>query len=452
MVSHEAAKYSLLKVLVSTVSHFFGGFGSIFGGLTDPRDPNRITYPLYALAFAGVWMYLCRLGSRRQIAHQFRNNGPSSANIQTLLGVADFPHGDTVNNAYSRLAVEEVQECMTTLSERLIRNKVLYPYRLLDRYFVVAIDGSGILTFSKRHCEHCLTRTYAGKTLYYHHVLEAKLVTSNGFCFSLMSEFIENPGENPTKQDCEIKAFYRLAERLKARFPRLPICLSLDGLFAGGPTFALCERYHWKYVIVLTEQDLPSVNREFEALLPLCPENRLLFHTGPKGEIVQQYRWVDPIFYTDSNKQDHTVSVLECVESKPDRGGMIKTTRFKWVTNHTLTSKNVIPLANQGGRIRWKIENEGFNVQKNGGFELEHAYSKDETAGKVFYYLLQIACILAQLIEKGSLLRDAFPKGVGSAKNLAFRLLEAWRNFCLTPLALEEILTTRFQIRFDDTS
>ena len=205
-------------------------------------------------------------------------------------------------------------------------------------------------------------------------------------------------------------------------------------------------------MIVLKDKDLPSVNGEFEALLKLCPENHLDFHTGQKAEISQQFHWVNEISYQDSNKQDHTVSVLECVESKPDKGGTIKTTRFKWVTNHTLTPKNVIPLANQGGRIRWKIENEGFNVQKNGGFELEHAYSKDETAGKVFYYLLQMACILSQLIEKGSLLRDAFPKGVGSAKNLAFRLLEAWRNFCLTPQALRQIMTARFQIRFDDTS
>jgi hypothetical protein len=43
---------------------------------------------------------------------------------------------------------------------------------------------------------------------YYHSVLEAKLVTASGFVFSLMTEFIENPGEYPTQQDCELKAFY----------------------------------------------------------------------------------------------------------------------------------------------------------------------------------------------------------------------------------------------------
>ena len=452
MVSYEQEKYSLLKVFLSTVHHFFGGFASLFEDVTDPRDPNRITYPLYVLAVTGIFMFLCRLGSRRQIAHQLRNNGPSKANVEVLLDVETFPHGDTLNEAYTRLCIDQVQESVTGMTEMLIRKKVLYPYRLLDHFFVVAIDGSGMLTFPQRHCAHCLTRTYHGKTLYYHHVLEAKLVTPNGFCLSLMSEFIENPGENPKQQDCELKAFYRLAKRLKARFPRLPICLSLDGLFAGGPTFKLCEDYHWTYMIVLKENDLKSVNEEFEALSKLSPENRLAFHTGQNAEIAQQFRWVNEIAYIDSKHRAHLLSVLLCLETKPDKEGTLKTTRFKWVTNHTVTQTSVIPLANQGGRLRWKIENEGFNVQKNGGFELEHAYSKNDTAGKVFYYLLQIACLIFQLIEKGSLFKNAFPKGVGSAKNIAFRLLEAWRNFCLKPHDLERIFNARFQIRFDDTS
>lgn len=299
MVSYEQEKYSLLKVFLSTVHHFFGGFASLFEDVTDPRDPNRITYPLYVLAVTGIFMFLCRLGSRRQIAHQLRNNGPSKANVEVLLDVETFPHGDTLNEAYTRLCIDQVQESVTGMTEMLIRKKVLYPYRLLDHFFVVAIDGSGMLTFPQRHCAHCLTRTYHGKTLYYHHVLEAKLVTPNGFCLSLMSEFIENPGENPKQQDCELKAFYRLAKRLKARFPRLPICLSLDGLFAGGPTFKLCEDYHWTYMIVLKENDLKSVNEEFEALSKLSPENRLAFHTGQNAEIAQQFRWVNEIAYID---------------------------------------------------------------------------------------------------------------------------------------------------------
>jgi len=82
----------------------------------------------------------------------------------------------------------------------LSRRKVLYNHRLLEQYSLVGVDGTGMLTFSERHCPYCMTRTYKGHTLYYHPVLEAKLVTPTGFVFSLMTEFIENPAENPTKQ------------------------------------------------------------------------------------------------------------------------------------------------------------------------------------------------------------------------------------------------------------
>jgi hypothetical protein len=320
---------------------------------------------------------------------------------------------------------------------------------LLGQYYLIVMDGTGVLTFPERHCPHCLTQTHHGQTIYYHPVLEAKLVTPNGFAFSLLTEFIENPGEHPTKQDCELKAFYRLAERLKHRFPRLPICLALDGLFAGGPTFARCEQYGWKYLIVLQEKDLPTVHQEFEALMKLTRENRLRFYTGPQSDIRQDFRWVNEIAYVDSEQTEHTVSVIECIESEPEVAGQTSTTRFKWISNFTVTPHNVMALANEGGRLRWKIENEGFNVQKNGGYELEHPYSQNSVAGKIFYLLLQMAHLLFQLIEKGSLFRKAFPAGVGSAKNLAFRLLEAWRNLRVSAEALQSMLGIRVQIRFD---
>ncbi|MBN1306110.1 MAG: hypothetical protein JXA13_16855 [Anaerolineales bacterium] len=70
------------------------------------------------------------------------------------------------------------------------------------------------------------------------------------------------------------------------------------------------------------------------------------------------------------------------------------TTLFKWLTSFIPIAHNVDSLANQGGRLRWKVANEGFNIQKSGGFNLENPYSQNETAGKVFYYLLQIACLI----------------------------------------------------------
>ena len=443
-------KFLILKAFLTTFHHFFGDFDALFQTVDDPRRPELITYPLAALAFAGVLMYFCRVGARRQIAHLFRNNGPSAAKFRALFGTDTCPHGDTLNVAFGRLNPDQVQAVVTALVRTLIRKKVLYRYRLLDHYFLIAIDGTGRLTFPERHCPHCMTATHHGKTTYYHPVLEAKLVLPNGFAFSILTEFIENPGENPTKQDCELKAFYRLTQRLKAEFPRLPICLSLDSLFAGGPTMSICEENNWKFMIVHKDGDIPFVHKEFESLLPLTPENHFTFLTGLQGKTRQEYRWINDISYTDSEKNKHTVGVLECVENEPDpkQPSQTKTTRFRWITNFTLKHKQVIELANQGGRIRWKIENEGFNVQKNGGFGLEHAYTTHPIASKVFYLLLQIAHLIAQLIERGSLFRRAFPTGVGSTKNIAFRLLEAWRNLRLSTDQIQQMLDARLQIRF----
>lgn len=131
--------------------------------------------------------------------------------------------------------------------ESLTRKKVLYRWRVYGN-FLVAIDGTGVLTFRERHCDYCMSRKLNGESLYHHPVLEAKLVIANGFAFSLMTEFIENVDPQADKHDCELKAFYRLSGRLKARFPHLPICLLLDGLFAGGPVNML--QIHCYYYLI----------------------------------------------------------------------------------------------------------------------------------------------------------------------------------------------------------
>jgi hypothetical protein len=445
---HALQQNALIKCLLVTVQHFFGGFQRLFANVIDPRHPAFIIYPLPSVLATGTLLFLLRLGARRQVNLMLRQKGPSSAKFQALFHIDTCPHGDTLDETYKRLDIPQVQTVVTGTVETLIRKKVLDRYRLRGRYFLIAIDGTGVLTFPERHCPHCLTVTHNGHTTYYHPILEAKLVTHDGFVLSLLTEFIENPGEHPTKQDCELKAFYRLAGRLKRRFPRLPMCLLLDGLFAGGPTFSICEKYRWKYLIVLQEKDLPFVQEQFNGLLDAFPENHLRFRPSDQYKTAQDFDWVNDIEYVDSENNAHTVSVIRCLETKPDSHGLLKTTRFKWITNFTIKIINVIELSNQGGRLRWKIENEGFNVQKNGGYALEHAYTRNPVSAKVFYLLLQLAHTLAQLIERGSLFRQAFPAGVGSAKNLAWRLLEAWRNARLSAQHIDHMLSTRVRIRF----
>ena len=100
--------------------------------------------------------------------------------------------------------------------------------------------------------------------------------------------------------------------------------------------------------------------------------------------------------------------------------------------------------------LRWKIENEGFNAQKNNGCHLEHAYSANENAVKSFYYLLQVAHAINQLITKGSLLRG-FTELLGSFRNYLRRLAEALRSRVIPPEAWDPLAARTIQIRFDSS-
>ena len=443
-------KEALLAAFLATFQHFFGSFTSRFKDVTDSRDQDKITYPTESLIFTAMLMFASHLGSRRKIKKRLRKSETVTENFEELFSVQSVPHGDTVDGAFCGFIPAEFQEKTSSTVESLLRRKLLSQHRLLNKYYVIATDGSGYKSSNKRCCPYCLTQKHNnGSITYYHMVLESKLVTPSGFAFSSMSEFVENTSEKPSKQDCELRAFSRLAWKLKQRFPRLPISLALDGLYAGGPTFALCETFGWKYMITLKEGKLPAVCQEFEELSKLQPENHLVWYTGKKSEIKQEFRWVNDISYTDSKHREHRLSVIECVETKPGRAGELETTTFRWVTNHKVSASNVIPLANDGGRVRWKVENEGFNTQKNGGYELEHTYSNNDVAAKIWYFLLQISHLIMQLLEKGDLLRKVYPDAIESKEELSFLLLEAWRNARFPSGFLEDLPDLRFQIRFN---
>ena len=409
-------------------------------GLRDPRDPNRIVYPARCLTWTGLLVFLLKLGSRRQI--RFELDSPTALeNLNRLAGCRQdrVPHGDTLNYFLGRLAPGELAGLRRRMVNRLIRMKVLDGGRLLG-HFLVVIDGTGQLFFRRRHCPHCLERTVGGQTQYYHHVLEAKLVTPDGLAISIGTEFIENADPMASKQDCELKAFARLAERLHEDFPQLRLCLLLDALYANGPVFDRCSQYHWKYIITFKEGSLSALWTEYETLRDLQPENRRT--ETPAEGVRQTFAWVPDLPYTDADGHTHSLAALECREESrsPQRF-------FAWLTNFSVNANTVAALANCGGRLRWTIENEGFNIQKNGGFALEHAYGTGPWAIKNFYLLMQLAHLVLQLVERGNLLVGRCQTLFGSLRALGRRLAESLRNHLIDADALDIAAAARIQIR-----
>jgi hypothetical protein len=407
--------------------------------LPDGRDQEAIIYERRFLAWWGILLYLLQLGSRRQLDFNLDSDAAAAvANVNRLAGTKQTtrPVHDTLDYFLGKSQTSALAALRTKMLRHLIRMKILDEARLLGR-LVVAVDATGWLFFRERHCDHCLVREHHSGTQYSHQVLEAKVLGSEGLTFSIGTAFIENADAPKTpaaaetfKQDCELSAFSRLAVQLKSDFPQLRLCLSGDGLYACGRTFQIAKDKHWSYVLTFKEGHMPAVWREFQSLLALTPENtRVLTLTRGNDLVHQCYRWVHDLSYEDDKKRTWTFNAIICEETVDGQ-----TTTFAWVTDLSVDTANVADIANQGGRARWQIENQGFNRQKNSGLNLEHAYSKDPEKSKAYYYLLQIAHILIVLLENGKFLRQlatAAGKTViqwfGSLRNIARRLLESIR-------------------------
>ena len=405
----------------------------------------------------GLLLFLCKLGRLRQLDYELRDLDTEVLdNVNALAGTNQetLPVCKTLSHFLGHVGADALGKLLADMVRQLIRNKVVDRWRL-EGALLVAIDGSGIASFGRRHCPYCLTQSRDGRTQYFHEVLAAQVVTASGLTLPVASAFIDNrddrfPDTHRTetgKQDCELKAFARLAPELKKLLPQTHLCLTLDSLYACGPVMTICEENKWRYFAVFKKGSLPALWREFQAQLDLCPENVRIQPLPGGGHI--EHRWINGLPYTDSKGREHTVNAILCVETTPEKRSF-----FAWVTNFTVTPQNVPDLAQKGGRDRWKIEND-LNMQKNGGYNLEHVYGSSEELLKCFYIMLQIAHLILQLVERGSLLRQAAEKHgrsvlavFGSLRNIARRFLDCLRYRRIPDEALNP--TRPIQIRLDD--
>jgi hypothetical protein len=285
----------------------------------------------------------------------------------------------------ARVPVSAVAALPVAMVRRLMKMRLLDEARLFDHWWLVVIDG----TLQDRG------RDTPGGPARYRYVVEAKLVGPQGTMFPLLTEFQDVRDLARDKEDCELNAFLRLAERLREAFPRLPLCLLMDGLYPVKPVFDLLKAYRWKFIATLKEGRQPTAWDEAVQTLLLSPANVCRARRkGDQGDIDQTLRWTHQIPFGD-----HSLNVLFSGEIAPEAA-----TLWAWVTNFPLTPERVQAIANQGGHARNGIENV-FNVQKNGGFGLEHAFCANPTAARNYHLMMQVAYILSQLLVNGWLRR-----------------------------------------------
>lgn len=405
--------------------HFFHQLRDWISEMEDPRNQSYTTYTQADLGWMGILKNVCGQFSMREMDENF-NRETCIDTLRLLSGnrkLEGMPHYDTLNYYLEKLSPECLSDLRKKMITGLVRGKHFNRGRLLEKYWRVILDGTGLFCFQEKHCENCLCTTRKREDgriekLYYHRVLEAKIVFHDDVVISIGTEFIENEKEDAEKQDCELNAAKRLMERLKKEYPRLPVCIQGDALYAVEPVMKLCREYGWKYLFTHKDGRQKLLDEGFEWIKSgeptrhysgLCSEKGTAFFANHVEEVVGKSEAMNVFEYEYETKEKKKV-------------------RFCWITNIDMTKRNLEEMI-LAGRGRWKIENEGFNNQKNGLYRIEHLNSRNSNAMKNHYLLTQISDILMQLY----LACNPYVQELGQTlKNTSSELLESFRRQTVT--------------------
>ena len=198
----------------------------------------------------------------------------------------------------------------------------------------------------------------------------------------------------------------------------MKILISGDALYACKPVMDICKGNDWKYLVRFKEGAIPTLYNEFETIVKTDNES-----------CIKDYEYITKLDYAG-----YKVNVARYIDTK-------KNTEFTYITDLSINNKNIENTI-YVGRKRWKIENEGFNIQKNGTFDIGHLYSRNQIAIKVHYLLIQMAHIIRQLLEKGSIkLKELNIK----IKEISLLIKTKLTSFYTTNLEVHK----KIQLRFD---
>lgn len=405
-VIHQTAEETL-----SVYRQLLPGLLGKLSRIPDPRNPHKIKHKMTMVLLYGILMFVYQVPSRRK-ANQEMTTPLLLENLKAVFPeLEDMPHQSTLCRLLESMDVDSIETAYHELLKQNMRKK-RFKNLLNKKRYLVSVDGT-----QKYVMDECWDNCYPrravqgkdGEYHYYAYVLEAVLIFANGMVLPLMSEFLKNSPEleaiendEAWKQDCELKAFYRLAKRLKKTFPKLPVTLLLDGLYANGPVMKICHRNKWHFMIVFKDGSLPTVWQEVNALMRLDTRGEHRREQKWQGR-KQLFKWVNEIEYSygvGARKKKMLIYVVTCDESweVTDKTGctVIKTSRHAWLSSHPINRNNVHELCNLGARKRWLHEN-NILKEKHQGYHYEHIFSYNWNGMRGYHYLMHVARMLNEL-------------------------------------------------------
>lgn len=400
----------LLIYLSKTIKNYFPNLSDQLNLIPDDRS-----FPFYSMAdviFAAISMFLLKTQSRNSVNENRKKQGFKAA-FSKIFNY-QMPHMDTVHGIIEKISPEHLEMICLCLVKVIIERKTLHPFRLLSIYHIFSIDGVQIVTFSKK-TEGVTTKVSKnGVETYTRSCVQVKITTQNDFSIPVMTEWISTD-DGQTKEDCELNAFKRVTRRLKLMFPKLPICLVLDGLYTNDSVFLICQNYDWKFIVTLKDRSLKSLWRTiYRTVIEYIyqPENKLLASPHDESGVISddkvvphKLKWNHETLKRDLewlnalNYKGHIVNWFSCLEFIGDIESPDDICRFVWLTNIKISNQNIIALEKAARYGRAGIE-DSFNTEKNRGYAMKHKYArKSFNAARNYLTCMHIAEIINQLVS-----------------------------------------------------
>ena len=387
----------LLRALRGFIEPFKKVLNPLLVGLVGRRDEGNCVYSSLTLYWTVILGLFQHLRSRNQM-DETRN---TRAYAQTAFECSWQPYdpddpelhtacSQTCRNHLAGVESAALENVLVKLVDYLIRGKWFEDARLRG-CICIAVDGT--------LCERKRSSTLADREKR-RYALEARIVTPWGWNIPVVSEAVDAYDSDREKQDCERAAFVRLAEKLKAAFPHLTICIVGDALYACRPVMDICRKNGWQFVLTFKEGVMPKVYAAIQKAKRRVGAVDWVRSTDGGDRICGVVSWADgrKADYELGEGVDFRVVTYFCWGSPGGCYNGAFATSFE--VNDVDAALGIVAW----GRRRWNIEN-GFKVEKNDGFGLEHTFCNDETAGRNYHILMQIAYVLWQVFAHGMLRR-----------------------------------------------
>jgi hypothetical protein len=313
-----------------------------------------------------------------------------SHNLKSLYHIKQAPSDTYMREELDEVVPESLRKCFLSVFEAAQRGKLFEQYWFLDGYLILT-DGTEIFNSEKISCSNCCKKNHRdGRTTYYHQVLAGAIAHPEQRQVIPLCPEIISMQDGAEKNDCERRATQRFLTALKKEHPRLAATIVSDALSANAPQINEIKAFGYHFIINVK----PGSNK---SLFDFISGLELLEVHITKGKNNYIFRYINNVPLNDS-KDAPLVNFLECKATEVN-GKRVTEKIFTWVTDHEITKNNVY-LIMQGGRARWKIENETFNTLKNQGYQFEHNFGHGKkNLMTVFAFLMLLAFLIDQIQE-----------------------------------------------------